>query len=150
MTAKAKTDTKKTAKSTTSADFSAFGAEQIKENFEKAFGSFGDVNEFGKDNFDAIVASANAAGKTIEALNTETAAFAQESYEKSSEATKAAFAAKSVQELVEIQSEYTKEAFETYMTQVNKLMDLVSEATADVTAPLNARVNAVVEKVQGA
>ena len=154
------TKAKKTAKTTASAkkvEADVFGVEQMKEKFEAAFGSFGnfedysqEVTEFSKANVEAVVASATAAGKGIEALGNETAAYTKDSVEKGVEATTAAFQAKSVQEFIEIQSDFTKNAFEAYVAQINKVTDLFSEATAEAAAPLNARVNAVVEKVQGA
>jgi phasin family protein len=51
--------------------------------------------------------------------------------------------AKSVQELVEKQSEYAKSAFEGYVAEVTSMSDLVAGFAKESLKPLNERVTAV-------
>jgi phasin family protein len=143
---------KQAKKATKTPEFEAeiFSADKIQENIQKAVSSFGDVNTFGKDTVEAVVESATIASKGIEAFNAETAAFGKEAFEASSKATKDAFSAKSVQEFVEIQSEFSKSFFENYVAQSTKIAEMFTTASNEAAEPINARVNAFVEKVQGA
>ena len=63
-------------------------------------------------------------------------------------ATKAFASAKSVQEIFEIQSEFTKTAMDNYLAELNKTTDLFSDMFKDTLKPLNERVSAAVELAQ--
>src|SRR5882757_5533227 len=65
------------------------GAEAMKEGFEKAVKGYDQIVSFGKDNAEAVLKSANAAGKGIESINTEAFAYARKSAEESVAAAKA-------------------------------------------------------------
>jgi len=58
--------------------------------------------------------------------------------------------AKSVQELIEIQSNFTKSAVENYMGQMNKMTDMMSDVAREASNPLAGRWNAFVQLVQNA
>ena len=127
-----------------------FDTEKVKETFEKSFAYLGDLGTFGKENMDAWMETATITGKGIEALSTETATYTKVAMEQSAEAAKAAFSAKNIQEIVEIQSDFSKTIFDAYLAQVNKVAELVSETTTKAAEPINGRVNAFVNLVQGA
>jgi hypothetical protein len=57
---------------------------------EKALKSFDDIAEFNKNNVDALVQSANAASKGIEAISAEVLSYSKQSVEDAMAATKAA------------------------------------------------------------
>ncbi|MEJ0023124.1 MAG: phasin family protein [Alphaproteobacteria bacterium] len=50
---------------------------------------------------------------------------------------------KSVQEVVEKQTEYAKSAFDEYVSELNKMSELMAGFTKDAMKPFNERVSAV-------
>lgn len=126
------------------------GNEAFKEGFEKSLKSVNDVNAFTKDNVDAVIASATAAGKNAEALNANAVAYAKTSMESAVAATKALTSAKSVQDMIEVQTDFVKSSMDLFLAEMNKTTDLYAGAVKDVTKPINDRFAASVEMVQSA
>jgi len=121
----------------------AVNGSTIKEGFGKAMTDYSQIAEFNRQAIDAILESTNIAAKGIESLNSEAVAFSKQSVEDSMAAAKAALTAKSIQELFEIQSDFAKSAFDSYLGQMNRVADLVAETTKEAVAPLNERFNAL-------
>ncbi len=124
------------------------GTEALKVNFEKAVKNYDQLLGYGKDTVEAYVKSANAAGKGAETLHNEIYAFSKQSIEDSIAATKALFGSKSVHEAFELQTDYAKTAFDTYVSQMTKLSELFVSTTKQTFEPLQGRVAAWVEVVQ--
>ena len=57
-------------------------------------------------------------------------------------------AAKSVQEVVELQTSFAKSALEAYMAEMGRMTETVSASVKDSMKPLNERVTAMVERMQ--
>ncbi len=131
-------------------DIAEAGNQAVKEGFERTMKSVGDFSDFNKESFDAVVLSANAVAKNGEVLATESITFAKRQIEDSVEAAKAALSAKSMQDLFEIQADYVKKAFDAYVSQVNAMSDKMIEAAKESGEPLQGRMNALVEMMQGA
>jgi len=136
---------KNTVEQFTSASSTAF-----KEQVEKSLSALNDVNAQSKHNLEAVVASVTAATKGAEALGAQVIAFSKESMESQVAAAKSLTSAKSVQEAVELQTAYAKSAMETMMAQMTKLSETATASVKDSMTPLNARVTAMVEKMQAA
>ena len=68
------------------------GAEAVKEGFEKAIKGYDQMVAFGKDTAEAMIKSANAAGKGFETINSEVFSYTRKSIEDSVVATKAIMA----------------------------------------------------------
>ncbi len=139
-------DTKNAAE--TFENFTFAGNQAVKDSVEKAVSAFGDLNVFGKQNIEAFVASMTSAGKGVEQVNTHFATFAKQAMEDGVTAAKRFSGAKSVQEIVELQTEYAKSSMETYLAEVNKVADVWSGVVKDATKPLNDRVTAAIEMFQ--
>ncbi len=122
--------------------------EALKEGFEKSLSAINDFSAFQKDTVDAVISSATTASKSFEELNASTVAFAKKSMEDSVAAAKTMAGAKSVQELIEIQADYTKSSLDAYLSEVNKHSDLVSTMMKDSFKPINDRMVAAVEAMQ--
>ena len=73
---------------------------------------------------------------------------AKQALEDGVQVAKKAATAKSVQELIELQSEWAKASLDAYMGEVNKLADLYATSVKDAIKPLNERVTAAVELFQ--
>ena len=63
---------------------------------------------------------------------------------------KALTAARSLQEVVELQTGFAKTALEAYIAELNRASETVSSAVKDTLRPLNERASAVVEQFQAA
>ena len=128
----------------------ANGAHAVKENMERALAAASEMNAFGKENFEAWVASSTAATKGLEAISARAMAYSKAALEAHMSATKSIMTSKSVQELVEKQSEYARSAFDGYVAEVASLSDLVSGFAKDAIKPNNERVTAVGQLMQTA
>jgi phasin family protein len=143
----AKTKTTQQVKDTAEATFRN-GVETAREGFERAAAGFDNLATFNRHNIEAFIRSANAAAKGFEQINSEILTFSRQALEDGVAAAKAVMTSKSLQEAVEVQSDFAKTAFDTYVGQVSKMGDLVSTVTRDAFEPFNDRVKAIVELVQ--
>jgi phasin family protein len=126
----------------------ASGAEAMKEGFEKAVKGYDQFVAFGKDNAEAVLKSANLAGKGIESMNSEAFAYARKSAEESVAATKAVLSSKTIEEAFQLQSEFSKAVFETYVDQLAKFGDMALAAARHAAEPLQARATAFADLVR--
>jgi phasin family protein len=134
----------KALKATTEAAERAFTVS--KERLDAVVKGYDDAAKFSKTNVDAIVAAGNVATKGAETINAEVLAFAKSQYEDNLAATKALFGAKTLQELIELQNDFAKTAFEAYAAHATKLSEVTAKVAQDTFAPINAQVQVAVEK----
>jgi phasin family protein len=128
----------------------AAGAQAFREGIDKSVASFSELNVHSKKNLDAVVESATAAQKGAEAISQEALGFAKKSWEDGVAAAQTLSQARSVQELLELQTSWAKSSMETYMSQVTKMTDLFTASVKDSVKPINERVTASVERFQAA
>ena len=136
---------KKTVEPCTAASNVAF-----KDGVEKSLAAMNEANSYSKKNLEAVVAAATASAKGAEALGAQAMAFSKAIFDSNVTAAKSLAGAKSVQEVVELQTAFAKSALETYMAEFGKMSDTVSSSVKESMKPLNERVTAVVEKFQAA
>ena len=122
----------------------------FKDGVEKTLAALNDANAVSKQNLEAVVASVTAATKGAEALGAQAMAYSKAAFDNQVTAAKALAGAKSVQEIVELQTAFAKSALETYMAEVAKMSETVQASVKDSVKPLNERVTAVVERLQAA
>ena len=128
--------------------FTTAGNQAFKDSIEKSLSTLGEVNAHSKKNMEAVVASVTAATKGAEALGAQAMAYSKKALEDQVAAAKSLTGAKSVQEVVELQTAYAKSAFEAYIAQMTKASETVSASVKECFLPLNERVTAFVERVQ--
>ena len=128
--------------------FTAASNVAFKEGVEKGLAALNEMNTHSKQNLEAIVASATASAKGAEALGAQAMAFSKAVFDTQVNAAKSLAGAKSVQEVVELQTSFAKTALETYMAEFAKMSDTVSASVKESMKPLNERVTATVEKFQ--
>lgn len=126
----------------------AAGQQAFKEAVEKSIGSLGEINSHGKKNLEAVVESVTAATRGAETLGAQALAYSKKSWEDATATAQSLGSAKSVQEVVEIQTNWAKSALENYLTEVTRWSDTVSASVKDSFKPLNERVTATVERFQ--
>ena len=120
----------------------------VKQGFERAAKSYDSLTAFQKANLEALIQSANVATKGVESLNAEALAFSKQAIEDTVAAAKAAITSKSIQELIEVQSDFAKASFDTMIGQATKFGELFMSVAKDTAQPLNGRTAAFVELVQ--
>lgn len=128
--------------------FTAASNVAFKEGVEKSLAALNEMNTYSKKNLEAVVASATASAKGAEALGAQAMAFSKAVFDTQVSAAKSLAGAKSVQEVVELQTAFAKSALETYMAQFGAMSETVSSSVKESMKPLNERVTAVVEKFQ--
>ncbi len=130
--------------------FTTAGNQAFKDSIEKSLGALGEMNTHSKKNMEAMVASVTAATKGAEALGAQAMAYSKKSMEDQVAAAKSLTTAKSVQEVVELQTAWAKSAMEAYIAELNKASEIVAASVKDSFSPINERVTALVEKIQAA
>ena len=130
--------------------FTTAGNLAFKDAVEKSLAGLNEANAYSKKNLEAVIASVTAAAKGAEALGAETLAYSKSAMETQVAAAKSLSGAKSVQEVVELQTTFAKSALEAYIAQMTKASEIVSASMKDSLKPLNERVTAAVERLQAA
>ena len=135
---------------TTIDQFTSASSVAFKDNVEKTLAALNEANGQSKRNLEAVVASVTAATKGAEALGAQAMAFSKKSFEDQVAAAKSLASAKSVQEVVELQTGLARSFLESYLAEVGKLTEAVSSSVKDSLKPLNERVtDLVVEGLLG-
>lgn len=120
----------------------------FKDGVEKTLAALNDANATSKKNLEAVVASVTAATKGAEALGAQAMAYSKSAFETQTAAAKSLSGAKSVQEVVELQTAFAKSSLETYMAEMGRMSEIVSASVKDSMKPLNERMTAMVERLQ--
>ncbi len=128
----------------------AAGTKAFRDVAEKSAASLTEMNAQGKQNLEAMVASAAAAQKGVETLSAQSVAFTKKSWEDGVAAAKSMTQARSIQELLELQTTWAKSATEAYLAEVTRATDVLTASVKDSFQPINERVTASVEKFQAA
>jgi phasin family protein len=126
------------------------GAEAIKNSFEQATKSYDRFVGFGKENVEAAVKAATTYTKAVEQMNTEAFDFSKRQIEDGVAAWKAVLGAKTVQEAITLQSDYTKTAMDAYISHFTKFNDMFMSTAKTAAEPVNARIHAFTEMVKDA
>ncbi len=124
------------------------GNQAFKDSVEKSLGALNEVNAMSKGNVEAVVESLTAATKGAETVGAQAMAFSKKNWDDAVAAAKSLSTAKSVQEVVELQSKYAKASMEAYVSELNLLTETLSSSFKDTFKPINARMTAAVEKFQ--
>ena len=130
--------------------FTTAGNQAFKDSIEKSLSALGEVNANSKKNLEAAVASVTAATKGAEALGAQSLAYSKKALEDHVAAAKSLSGAKSVQEVVELQTAFAKSALEAYVAEMNKASEIVAASMKDSFSPINERITAFVERFQTA
>jgi phasin family protein len=129
---------------------SQLGDQAFKDGMEKSLSALNELNAQSKRNLEAVVESVTAATKGAETLSNEAMTYARRAVEGQVEQAKALSGARSVQEVVELQTTYAKSSMEAYIAQMNKAAEIMSNVVKESFRPLNERATALVETMQSA
>ena len=90
----------------------------------------------GKDRFDAAVSSFGEMNKGWQAITAEITAYSKRAFEDGTRAFEQLLGAKSFEQVVEIQSQYAKKAYETYVAECSKLGQMYTGLTRNAYKPV--------------
>lgn len=93
---------------------------------------------FGKDGFEAYVASSNALTKGFQAIAQESADFSRKSFEKGTAAIEKLTASKSLEKAIEAQQAFAKESYEALVAQMTKMNELYINTAKEAYKPFEA------------
>jgi phasin family protein len=122
--------------------------EHTKGAVEKSQKLFADANEFGKGNIEALVESSKIAARGLETLGQEAAAFAKKSFEEATAVAKTLSSVKSPTELMKLQSDYVRSAFEAMVQQTSHNTEALLKLAGEVAQPLSNRAALATEKMK--
>lgn len=100
--------------------------------------SFEEFQSFGKDGFEAYVASSNALTKGFQAIAQEAADYSRKSFEKSSATFEKVAAVKSFDKALEVQQAFAKESYDTFVAQMTKFNELYVNTAKEAFKPFEA------------
>jgi phasin family protein len=138
-----------TAKSTVEQFTTASGA-AFKDGVEKTLAALTEANTHSKKNLEAVVASVTAAARGAETVGAQAMAFSKKAFDDQVAAARSLAGAKSLQDVVELQTNLARSFLESYMAEMGKLTETVSASVKESIKPLNERVTDVVERLQSA
>jgi len=119
--------------------------EQVEKASAAATQGYGDFTAFQKDAFDALVRSSEILARGAEALGKEYFSFAQHTATANSEATKALLAARSLQEVVDLQSKMVRTNFDKSVDEGGKISEMSLKIASDAFEPLQKQISVAVE-----
>jgi hypothetical protein len=105
--------------------------------------AYEDAQTFGKEGFEAVIASATAMTKGFQTVAQEVADYSKKSVELSTSTFEKATAARSFERLVEVQQGYAKEAYDAFVAQATKMNDLYVAAAKEAYKPFEAKMAAM-------
>lgn len=111
-----------------------------------AFKGYDDMAAVGKQTLDAYVKSGTVFAKGFELFSKEVLAFTQLSFESSTLAAQALINAKSLQEVVDLQTEYSRKSFDTVVEESGKLTEISMGVANKAMEPIKVQVDQNVEK----
>ena len=127
-----------------------YSGSAFKETADKTLGALNEMSAMSKRNMEAFMASMTAATRGAEALGSQAMAYTKASLEGQVEAARTLSTAKSIQEVIELQTTYAKTAMEGYVSELNRASEVVSTTVKDAMKPLSERATSVMETVQAA
>jgi len=99
-----------------------------------------DMQKLGKDNVDATLKSYGALSKGFQAIAVEMADYSKKIFEDGSAAAEKLVGAKSLDKAIEVQSDYVKAAYESFVSQSAKLGELYAGLAQEAYKPFESYV----------
>src|SRR6476661_3592739 len=95
-----------------------------------------EVQRAGKDGFDAVVSSFGEANKGFQTIAADITAYSKKSFEDGTRAFEQLMGAKSFEQVLEIQSQYAKKAFDAYVAQASKVGEMYVDLARSAYQPV--------------
>jgi hypothetical protein len=107
------------------------------EPFQKANEEF---QKMGKDNYDAVLRSYGELSKGFQAIGTRVTDYSKQAFEDATRAFEQLVGAKSFEHAIEIQSQYAKRAYDTWVAEASKIGEMYATVARDAYKPVEKAV----------
>ncbi len=97
--------------------------------------NFDDLQQVGKDNMDSALKSWGALSKGTQAIAIEVADYSKKAFEDGTAALEKLFGVKSFDKAIEVQTEYAKTAYETFVAEASKIGELCADLAKETYKP---------------
>jgi hypothetical protein len=97
--------------------------------------NFDDVQKLSKDNMDAAMKSFGALSKASQAIATEFVDYSRKSFEDGTKVMEKLLGAKSLDKAIEIQTDYAKTAYESFVAEATKIGELYADLAKETYKP---------------
>jgi len=104
-----------------------------------------DFQKFGKTQFEAMTAATTTVSKGLQEIATESSEYSKQSIAASSAVMEKLLGAKTVETAIQIQTDFAKSAYESFVAQASKIGELYSKVAKEAFKP----VETAMAKVQG-
>ncbi|MGA7486956.1 MAG: phasin family protein [Xanthobacteraceae bacterium] len=94
-----------------------------------------DMQQFGRDNMDAAMKSFGALSKSVQAIAVEMADYSKKMFEQGTAAAEKLIGAKSLEKAIEVQSDYAKSSYESFVAEATKLGELYADLAKETYKP---------------
>lgn len=121
--------------------------EQVEKASATAFKAYEDLSKFSKENLDAYVAATSAVAKGLEAIGRIWATLTQERFEAGAQVTQSLLTAKTLREVVDVQTAFARTTFDKVSAEGTKVSEISVQVANEAAEPISARVNATIEKL---
>lgn len=102
--------------------------------------SLEDLQKFGKENVEATLKSFDAYAKSVQVIAQEMADYSKKSMDEGTKTVEKMFGAKTVDNAIEIQSAYLKQAYEGFVSEASKLGTLYADLARDAYKPFEGQI----------
>jgi phasin family protein len=111
------------------------------------FAGYDELADLGCENFAAVLRANAALTEGMDAIGKEVMGYARSSLENAAEAATALLAAKTFEDLVQLNSDFAKASFERMVARSTKLSEMGVKVANEALAPLGDRVEATFQKL---
>jgi hypothetical protein len=97
--------------------------------------NFDEMQKFSKENVDATMKSLGAFSKASQTIATEVADYSKKSFEDGTKLLEKLLGAKTLDKAIEIQTDYAKSAYESFVAQATKMGELYADLAKEAYKP---------------
>ena len=105
--------------------------------------NFDEMQQFGKDNLDASMKSFGAVSKSAQAIAVEFADYSKKMFEQGTAATEKLIGAKSLDKAFEVQTDFVRSSYESFVAEATKLGQLYSDLAKEAYKPFESQFGKV-------
>ena len=113
----------------------------------RVFAGYEELADLGRENFAAVLRANAALTEGMGAIGKEVMGYARNSLENAAEAATALLAAKTLEDLVQLNSDFAKASFERMVARSTKLSEMSAKVANEALAPLGDRVEVTLQKL---
>jgi phasin family protein len=121
-----------------------------KEAVEQSMKSLEEMTDVARGNVEAMLAAARSASTGIETISAHVSEVSKKSFEEVSAMAKAILAAKTPNEMMQMQSEFAKSQYDSAVAEMSKLTEMMVKLSGEIMEPVQNRVAITTDKIKGA